>query len=276
MIIHATVVRACLEAASSHAETGAVRRRLPERALHERRQVHGRRQLQPDGAPPPRHRRRFGRDRTVDGGPREPRDRSPRAQVHGHHAPTSTASTAPACSTPSATSPPTPTAAGGGDQHPGRRRPVRPAHRDPSSTTTSTAPRSGRCRWPAWPERRPGSGRTGPRASPDRRLTGPHCNPTAGMPEYMGCNRRTHHRVPGRRPSRAARRCRPLRRPVSRRRPPPVSRLRWPPVSRLRPPPIPRLRPRSRPLRPRPPVSRPLRRPPLRHPRLRRTGDWCS
>ena len=37
-----------------------VRRRLPRRALHQRRQVHRRGQLQPDGPPPARHRRRRG------------------------------------------------------------------------------------------------------------------------------------------------------------------------------------------------------------------------
>ena len=63
-----------------------VRRRLPRRALHQRRQVHRRRHLQPDGPPPARHRRRLGGHRALDRRSGEPRDRPPGPQVHVHEA----------------------------------------------------------------------------------------------------------------------------------------------------------------------------------------------
>ena len=130
----------------------SVRRGVPRRAVHERRQVHRCRQLQPDGAPPPRHRRRLHRHRAVDRRLREPRDGSPRAQVHGH----------PVRRRRRVPHPPVPRhprphrrhlrRLAGGDQHPGRRRALRPAHRDPRATTTSTGPSSTPSRWQAWPE----------------------------------------------------------------------------------------------------------------------------
>ena len=63
------------------ASDGAV---VPQRALHQRRQVPRRRQLQRHGAPPARHLRRLGAHRAVDLRPREPGDGRSRAQVHGH------------------------------------------------------------------------------------------------------------------------------------------------------------------------------------------------
>ena len=104
MIIHATVVRACLEAATvalpspapfgaafpdelytnAGKYTGAAAYNLMVRHLHD---IAGGSVV----------------DRALDRGPREPRDRPPRAQVHGDQDRTSTASTARSCSTPSAT-----------------------------------------------------------------------------------------------------------------------------------------------------------------------------
>ena len=88
------------------------RRRLSERALHQRRQVPWRSQLRAHGAPPARHRRRQHPHRAGHGGPGQRADRPPGSQVHGHHAVGGRHLPLEAVSTPSATTLPTPWAAG--------------------------------------------------------------------------------------------------------------------------------------------------------------------
>ena len=72
MIIHATVVRACYEAAIAHSSTGVFGAAFPNELYTNAGKYTGCRGVQPDGAPPPRHRRRRHRHRPVDVGPGEP------------------------------------------------------------------------------------------------------------------------------------------------------------------------------------------------------------
>ena len=133
MIIHATVVRACYEAAIAHSVDRRVRRRLPERAVHERRQVHRRGELQPDGPPPPRHRRRRHRHGPVDLRPRERRGRAPRPQVHVDDERRRRRVPHPAVPRHPRPHRRLLRRLEPGHQHPGRRRALRPAHRDPQA-----------------------------------------------------------------------------------------------------------------------------------------------
>ena len=79
MIIHATLVRAGLEAAVAHCQHSArTAPPSPTSCTPTPASTTRRGQLQPDGAPPARHRRRRRAHRAVDRRPREPRDRRPR------------------------------------------------------------------------------------------------------------------------------------------------------------------------------------------------------
>ena len=82
MIIHATLIRASLEAALGARPYRRQRGAFPDELLHQRRQVPRCRQLLQHRARPPRHRRRRRRHRAGRRRPRQPRRRRPRPQVH--------------------------------------------------------------------------------------------------------------------------------------------------------------------------------------------------
>ena len=116
---------------------------FPDELLHQRRQVPRRRQLRQHDPRPPRHRRRRRRHRARHRRLREPRHRRPRAQVHGHRPGVDGEYRRPRSSTPSATSPPTPTADGGFTPTSRPAAGCTPSASSPAASTTSTGPRSG-------------------------------------------------------------------------------------------------------------------------------------
>ena len=193
MIIHATRrPRLPRGGARRNADDRPVRRGVPERAVHERRQVHRCGELQPDGPPPPRHRRRRGGHRAVDRATSRTRRSAPLAQKYmsARHDVDGEYRTRLFHAIRDLTA----DAYGGwqpGHQHPGRRRAVRPAHRDPPALRPRRAPSSVRSRWPVWRRAR-ASAPAEPGHAPPSRLTSPtprRARAVSGVVSGAGCGR---------------------------------------------------------------------------------------
>ena len=83
MAIHATLLRAGLEAALAHAEATPEGYYYPNELYTNAAKYQGAARVRPHGPPPPRHRRRGRAHRPVDRRPGEPRDPRRRREVHG-------------------------------------------------------------------------------------------------------------------------------------------------------------------------------------------------
>ena len=81
MMIHATMLRAGMDAAISNAHTTPEGLLLPRRSVHQRHEIPWRGELQPDGPAPARHRGRRRDHHAVDGRPGQPGHRRAAAQV---------------------------------------------------------------------------------------------------------------------------------------------------------------------------------------------------